>query len=374
MDNEKITSINEGAEKPRFVFEFTETYGEWSTVFKSILFRKIPLWLAVIELICLMLITFDLFLMGDTVPSFFKVIAIIVVITAILIFFLPNIESRLKISAAKQMSGGVKYPTKYTISDKIYIDEGNIHQEFNFEDVTGIYEKDNLIIIKLHKTVYGYISRSAMNDIEAQKLINYLRMNTNLPKEKKAGKIFFPALVIILCLVTALYTGAALMTEVYVKNHISYMSAEELAKLNDTQLFEGLMKSYDSQYNYSVDYYSDEFDTFYTVGEFYNEFENGGLCSYWYNTEGKYSDDLEEALIEIGCEDIAEEYQKFIDDNNINDFDCFYTSNYDTIADKYPYDDFNNSDKVNDDELFNSLMKYVRNNLDSITQPKEELI
>lgn len=373
MDNEKIANINEDAEKPRFVFEFTETCGEWKTVFKGILFRKMPIWLAVLELICLMLITFDLFLMGDGVPSFLKVIAMVTVIIAILIFFLPNIESRLQLSYAKQMTGGIKYPTKYTISDKIYIDEGNTHQEFNFEDVTGIYEKDNLIIIKFHKTVFGYINRSAMDDIEAQKLINYLRLNTNPPKEKKTSK-FLPALVIILCIVTVLYTGAALITEVYVKNHILYMSAEELAELDDTQLFEGLMKSYDNRYDYSVDYYSDEFDTFYTVGEFYNEFENGGLCLYWYNTEGKYSDNLEVALSEIGCEDIAEEYQKFIEDNNINDFDCFYTGNYDTIADKYPYDDFDNSDKVNDEELFNSLMEYARNNLDSITQPKEELM
>ena len=84
--------------------------------------------------------------------------------------------------------------------------------------------------------------------------------------------------------------------------------------------------------------------TFYILSDFNFHFQCGGLAQYLYNTRAVYVDEVTPELKSLGLDEMAELYEGFFAENDVN-LDDFLTDEMEsgTLFVKYPLDDFDDA-------------------------------
>lgn len=152
------------------------------------------------------------------------------------------------------------------------------------------------------------------------------------------------------------------------------MSTEELAQLNDEELFEAVSARVDDaictedDIATEIESVNKEKRVFYSAYWYEAEVNNGGLCQYFTNSSRATAPYLSEALEIIGAIKHKEHFDKFIDDNNIdvNDLSMFECEDVDEFEEKTKIFDFDKFDEkfYEIGSIEEYLVKYARENID----------
>ena len=152
------------------------------------------------------------------------------------------------------------------------------------------------------------------------------------------------------------------------------MSIEELAQLNDEELFSAISARVDDAISteddntVAIESADKEKRVFYSAYWYEAEVNNGGLCQYFTNSSRATAPYLSETLEIIGAIKHKEHFDKFIDDNNIdvNDLSMFECEGVDEFEEKTKIFDFDEFDSkfYEMGSIEEYLVKYARENID----------
>ncbi len=184
------------------------------------------------------------------------------------------------------------------------------------------------------------------------------------------------ALIIMICIALTA-TGCTLIFDMSEQNYLN-MSAEEMAALSDSDLYEAVWYRTENKVNAFEDI-SEGFASlnsyekvFYAIDYFDMEYLNGGLCQFFVNSSRAVAPYVSESLRTVGADKHAEMYDSFASDNGIDlgdlsEFDTDSIDKYMLLSKKYPFDDF-------DDAFYKLgllrpyLEKYIREHLNEFTK------
>lgn len=132
------------------------------------------------------------------------------------------------------------------------------------------------------------------------------------------------------------------------------MTTSELKELPEEELFDAALARTEAK----VDKYEDIIDgvnsltgaerTFYVTSYYEMEVNNGGLCQFFINSSREIAPELVDRLSEIGAVEHKALFESFINENaiDVNDLSSFVIDDVDefeTQAERYPFDDFDNA-------------------------------
>ena len=126
-------------------------------------------------------------------------------------------------------------------------------------------------------------------------------------------------------------------------SHFKSMSEDELLKLSDDELTEGIYTILDLDCDDNKP--SDKQMYFLTISEFCREVNNGGLCQFFVNSSSKYAPYVSDSLNAINAVLLADNFNKFISDNQINlsnlsSFKIERVEDFEFQNKRYPFDEF----------------------------------
>lgn len=106
--------------------------------------------------------------------------------------------------------------------------------------------------------------------------------------------------------------------------------------------------------------------TFATVDNFHFEIMDGGLCTFFTNSDRECATFVARSLEIIGAYKTKELFENFVSKNNIdlNDLNAFADESidYSELLEKYPFDEFDKA-YCEIDEVYDLLMEYARTNI-----------
>lgn len=364
---------------PEFICDFKETAKDYSKLFKLTVSKKLPAWFTVTILFCIFISAIDIFAIfsfSDNIIKIFIPSVILFVFVCLIELAAPYILAQIQIYQSKQINGGEKVNAHIEISDRIIIKQGKTKQEFALTDVTGFYDKKNIFILRYHKNVYSYIDKSSFVKGSAEEFAEFIKPHIKPQKESKALRVLQIVLVSFVCCCTLILTlaSAFTITSAPVKDSIDFsdMTNEQLAEIQDsTMLCSAVYSKIDENIEYdnyevSVSRLNHYEKNFLTAYDFYNEYLNGGLCQYLCNS-GYFADELASALRLIKMDEIAEEYENFITENNIDLSKYKKDTVYEEELKKYPFDAADKSiqECFDEDKYIDALADYVKENMDN---------
>ena len=184
------------------------------------------------------------------------------------------------------------------------------------------------------------------------------------------------ALIILMCIALTA-TACTFIFDMSEQKYLN-MSAEEMAALSDSDLYEAVWYRTENKVNAFEDI-SQGYDSlnsyekvFYAIDYFDMEYLNGGLCQFLVNTSRAVAPYVSESLRTVGADKHAEMYDSFVSDNridlsNLSEFDTDSIDKYMLLCIKYPFDDFDDA-FINLGLLRPYLEKYIRENLNEFTK------
>jgi transcriptional regulator with XRE-family HTH domain len=377
LQGELNESSEATVEQPKFICEFQETVKDYSKLFKIYLNSKIPIWLVVLLFLDI-LSMIALCTVSNIIPR--AVVIVYCVLLAILLLVLaimPQACARIQINQSKSLNNGEKMPTRYEISDKLRIVEGSIKQEFAINNITGFYNKKNIYVLRFGKMTYAYIPKNSFTKGTAEEFEQFITPLVNHNEVNKGRKILHIVLAtifvfgIIVFSISALFLGNKSTDAVYSHDYLT-MTESEIKSLDDEDLYWAInARCYDKvdydNYQQSVDELNEYQRTFIIVDTFYGDYEAGGVCEFLCDSEGVGVDELGDQLRKVGLNDVADEYEKFMQDNNLNAEHYQGVSVYKTELTKYPFDDIDQKVKQSyDNDYKKALINYIKNNLDNL--------
>ncbi len=152
------------------------------------------------------------------------------------------------------------------------------------------------------------------------------------------------------------------------------MSEAEWLRLDDEAFFDALIDvCEDAVYDINAKDITDEQKTVYSLINFEIEVNNGGLCQFFVNSSRECAPYVSIALDTIGCTDLKEIYDKFINENNIdvnnlNSFIISDVSDYEKQTERFDFDSFDDEFYENE-TLHGLIINYAKKNLNSILKP-----
>ncbi len=300
------------------------------------------------------------------------VLGIIFSVALLHIIFMPQLSARTKTSQVKAANGGILPNGSFTMSDRVYISGGTEQHIFNLQDITAFFEDKNYFILRFHKNVYCSVNKSEFVYGTPEQFSSYLRsfvINKKKPFYLKALQICISLQFILLCIVFSALIALP---------NTPSMTEESIAKSSEIEIYNEFYKStYANNSPYSdlggTSDINEKERAAVLVTEFYDEFENGGLCQYFCNSSGRYAYELESNLREAGLNELADEYAKIISEYHI-DLNRYKVSvDYDSELKKYDFDTIDNRlDKaVVKSDIPIAVGEYIKNHSDSFSDDFE---
>ena len=111
--------------------------------------------------------------------------------------------------------------------------------------------------------------------------------------------------------------------------------------------------------------------TFAVIDNFHFEIMNGGLCTFFANSDRECAPFVAGSLDKIGACKTKELFENFVSSNNIdfNNLDSFATKDhgeYVELSNRYPFEEFDEA-YCEIDEVYDLLMEYARTNIRELT-------
>lgn len=152
------------------------------------------------------------------------------------------------------------------------------------------------------------------------------------------------------------------------------MGKEALLALDDQEFFEAVQcLCEDAVYDIERDDLAKEQIYVYTLWQFDMEVNNGGLCQFFVNSSGECAPFVSDALEAIGAVKLQEQYNQFIEDNQIDvhDLSSFKVDTIDAYieqTERFDFDSFDNA-FYEEGEFYQQLIDYARANIEKLLQP-----
>ena len=166
---------NDEEVKPKHVYFdliYTETKKGWREAFHAFGVKKTPFWLVMlIGFFCDYTMFIKYMTMEHSGNGIATMLKIYVIITSIILFGLLLVNEFAPLAyirGVKDMNKGVKPPTHTVFSDKIYLSEGVVAQEFDYSSFTEFKICKNIYILRINKRGVLYIPKSVLGDNAAE--------------------------------------------------------------------------------------------------------------------------------------------------------------------------------------------------------------
>ena len=146
------------------------------------------------------------------------------------------------------------------------------------------------------------------------------------------------------------------------------MTADELGKLSDTELYEAIMsRTWSAEkggdIKNGITELSEAGKVFFVLSVYEEEILNGGLAQFFVNYPNDIAPCLPEYLETVGATEHIELFETFLSENGINIINLNPDMlDFDTMKELYPFDDFDRSyDKLK--PIRNYLISYIRDHI-----------
>lgn len=362
-------NIPETEEKPEALFEATSPSAVkyYEAIFKLHNERYVPRWSLILLGGCIAILLFLEYILN--LNYIFLYIGIIWFVLLAIALFCPKLAAITKIKEIKELNNGKLCDQELRITDKLELKCGNGKNEIELNQISALYEKKNLYILRLNKRHYTYVLKDAFTTGNAEDFAAYIRSHTTQKKESRIIRLIAVILVVFATVGTIIAASGVAFVSLVNQNQ-SYqdyieMDSQQLSNLDDEELYEAVAAKIDNKYYYEEKELNKYERTFYEVDDLMLEYECGGFCQYLYNREDGKIEQLYNALNDIGADKLSKKLKTFIDDNGINPIDFNSKSDYEALAKKYPFDELDKNIE-NDCKLLKILLiEYARKNVNN---------
>ena len=155
-----------------FDLNYTETKKGWREAFHAFGVKKSPFWFVMlIGFFCDYTMFIKYMTMehnGSGIERLFKLYVIIVTVILFGFIFVNELAPIAHIRGAKDMNKGVKPPTHTQFSDKIYLSEGVVTQQFDYSSFNEFKICKNIYLLRINRHGLLYIPKSALGERTAE--------------------------------------------------------------------------------------------------------------------------------------------------------------------------------------------------------------
>lgn len=362
-------NIPETEEEPEILFEAVSLSAAkyYKMIYRMHHEKYIPRWFLILLGICVAILLLLMHMLNPYNP--FLYIGIFYLLFLLIVLLIPRISSAVKIHEVKELNNGKLCDLELSISDNLELRCGNSISEFAFNQITALYEKKNLYILRFGKRHYTYVLKNAFKTGDAEGFAAYIRSHMAQKKEPRIIKTIIIICSVLLVVGTAV-AAAAVGFSLMVNQGLSYteyleMDEEALSALNSEKFYEAIQTKIDNKYYYEEKELNNYERTFLEVDNFIVNFECGGFCGYLYNREDGNIEQLYTALDDLEANEVSEKLKAFIDDNGINPVDFNSKNDYEALSKRYPFDELDKSLENDCKTLKIMLSEYARKNVNN---------
>ena len=361
---------------PYPVFKSRSPYNKRSVVrlYRYINSRYFPLWLRIIMsvMLCAAGITIvktDIITGhtdGDILPLFMPVFLAILIFALIFSDYFSAFIQRMQ---TKAKNGGVLPDSEFELSDALRIKNGAEQYTYPLSAVTAFEEFSGYFIIRINKKLYMLVGKDNFVEGTPEEMSAYLRSFSAPPKKSGIMKVIHIVLSVNFILITAL------MCLMISAPSAPMMTSEEIVGADNDKLFESFYEEFypeaSEQDGIGLTFDMNEQERrAVLVCDFYDEFENGGLCQYLCNSSGHYAYELENNLKVLGMEELAEEFASVVKENKLDLERYKASADYDEELKKYDFESMDDrlNKAIKNADVPRHIAKYIKDNPEAFAQ------